>query len=262
MGFTDDIKQLVEIIHDRYPTKDIYLTGFSLGANVVLKYLGELSESASNYRIRGAAVTCVPFDPEACQTVIDSGFSRLVYTNNFLNTLKKKAEIQHAYHPTSFDINAVRAATTMGEFDNAFIASIYGFKDKIDYYRQTGSKRWLRHIRVPTIAINARDDPFFDEKALPCAINDVGDLAPVRMIYHDYGGHCGFYTQQQYMGFDRQNSSTPSIVENDDDREFKVDTNLASNNPQVEYAKVPPHGWLAEELARILEYFDRIPCYN
>jgi len=255
LGFTDDLKQLVDIIHNRYPTKSIYLTGFSLGANVVLKFLGELSETAHSYHIRGAAVMCVPFDPEACQKIIDKGFSKLVYTGNFLNTLKRKAEVQHALHPTSFDLNAVLSATTMGEFDNAFIAKIYGFKDNIDYYRQTGAKRWLRHIRVPTIAMNARDDPFFDEKALPCAVQDVGDLAPVRMIYHEYGGHCGFYTQQKYMGYDQQQSlptSTPCIG---------GDPDISSNRDveHVEYAKVPVHGWLAEELARILEYFDHFP---
>lgn len=254
LGFTDDLKQLVEIIHNRYPTKSIYLTGFSLGANVVLKYLGELSDTAHNYHIRGAAVMCVPFDPEACQKMIDKGFSKLVYTGNFLNTLKKKAEVQHALHPTSFDLNAVLSSTTMGEFDNAFIAKIYGFKDNIDYYRQTGAKRWLRHIRVPTIAMNARDDPFFDEDALPCPVQDVGDLAPVRMIYHDYGGHCGFYTQQKYMGYDQQSISTSSSCIIDQDIPPHYDVDIECN-----YAKVPAHGWLAEELARILEYFDDIP---
>jgi len=255
LGFTDDLKQLVEIIHERYPMKSIYLTGFSLGANVVLKYLGELSETANNYNIRGAAVICVPFDPAACQKMIDKGFSKLVYTGNFLNTLKKKAEIQHALHPTSFDLQAVLSATTMGEFDNAFIAKIYGFKDNMDYYNQTGAKRWLRYIRVPTIAMNARDDPFFDEAALPCAIQDVGDLAPVRMIYHEYGGHCGFYTQQKYMGYDQQKSSISTLTQG-------IGAPDSSDDVDVEYAKVPDHGWLAEELARILEYFDRIPLLD
>jgi predicted alpha/beta-fold hydrolase len=66
MGFTTDIDRLVEVLNERYPNKNIYLCGFSLGGNVLLKFLGEQGEQAEKRRIKGAAVTCVPFDPAAC----------------------------------------------------------------------------------------------------------------------------------------------------------------------------------------------------
>jgi predicted alpha/beta-fold hydrolase len=100
---------------------------------------------------------------------------------------------------------------TLGEFDDAFIAPVYGFKDKNDYYRKTGSKWWLPFIRVPTIVINAHDDPFFDRNATATEA-DIG-LAPIRLIYHEHGGHCGF-------------------VSGDENTER--------------------HGWLAEEMSRAL----------
>jgi predicted alpha/beta-fold hydrolase len=126
--------------------------------------------------------------------------------------LKAKAERQIVRFPGAFDIEAVRTCIKIGDFDDIYIARIYKFADKFDYYRKSGSKWWLPFIKVPTIAINARDDPFIEESSLPTE-NDIGD-APVRLIYHDHGGHCGF---------------------------------LASNSTKS-------HGWLAEELGLALEH--------
>ena len=81
------------------------------------------------------------------QKKLDGGtFSRMVYSNNFLRSLKAKARVQHAMHPTAFDIDAINRCTTIGDFDEAYIAPIYGFKDKMDYYVQSSSKQYLRYI--------------------------------------------------------------------------------------------------------------------
>jgi hypothetical protein len=104
--------------------------------------------------------------------------------------LIKKAERQYLRFPGAFDIEKIRSCRTIGDFDDTFIAPIYGFEDKTDYYRKSGSKWWLHKIRVPTVALNARDDPFIDEDSLPSE-EDVQD-APVKLIYHNHGGHCGF----------------------------------------------------------------------
>lgn len=141
-------------------------------------------------------------------------------SQNFLTTLKVKAEEQHKTFPGSFDIDGVRSAKSIGEFDEAYIAKIYGFEDKFDYYRQSGSKWWLSKIRVPAFAMNALDDPFIDETSLPNE-TDIAD-APVRLIYHAKGGHCGFSTSRM--------STEP-------------------NSPAA-----PSHGWLAEELSRMISH--------
>lgn len=191
LGFTKDVDLVTTLLHERYPKRLIYLSGFSLGGNVCLKFLGEMGDKALERGIGGAATTCVPFDPIASQGKLDVGFNRMVYSENFLQTLKKKAERQIAKFPGSFDIDRVRKCNTIGEFDDTFIASIYSFKDKTDYYRRNGSKWFLDKIRVPTIAINARDDPFIEETSLPTRV-DVGEEAPVLLVYTDHGGHCGF----------------------------------------------------------------------
>ncbi len=72
--------QLINILHERYPDKKFYLSGFSLGGNVILKLLGELGEDAAKLNIAGAAVTCVPFDPVASQGKLDTGFNRWAYS--------------------------------------------------------------------------------------------------------------------------------------------------------------------------------------
>ena len=81
LGFTDDLLLLTQLLNARYPRKKIYLSGFSLGGNVVLKFLGEMREGAmDSLNIAGAVATCVPFDPVACQSKIDKGFNRAVYS--------------------------------------------------------------------------------------------------------------------------------------------------------------------------------------
>ncbi len=125
--------------------------------------------------------------------------------------------------PDAFDIEAVRACRSIGQFDDAYIAKIYGFVDRFDYYRQTGSKWFLPLIRVPSISINAIDDPFVEERTLPTA----NDIFPgtVRVIYHANGGHCGFVGDRWSL-------------------------------PQSLFASSSSHkGWLPQELARIIDSF-------
>lgn len=191
LGFTKDLDLVTRLLHTRYPERPIYLSGFSLGGNVCLKFLGEIGDGAAERGIAGASVTCVPFDPIASQGKLDVGFNKMVYSSNFLQTLKKKAERQIARFPGAFDIDRVRQCSTIGEFDDEFIANIYNFAGKNDYYRQSGAKWWLHCIRTPTLALNARDDPFIEESSLPTR-QDVGEEAPVRLVYTDHGGHCGF----------------------------------------------------------------------
>ena len=191
LGFTSDVDFVTALLHERYPRRLLYLSGFSLGGNVCLKFLGELGEAAPARAIAGCAVTCVPFDPVASQGKLDKGLNRILYSENFLATLKLKAERQIAKFPGAFDIESIRKCRTIGEFDDEFISKIYSFDGKEDYYRKNGAKWFLNTIRVPTVAINARDDPFIEESSLPTRV-DVGDVAPVRLCYHDNGGHCGF----------------------------------------------------------------------
>lgn len=228
LGFTDDLKFAIQRLFAEEPRRRIYLTGFSLGGNVILKCLGELGEEAASMGVQGAAVACVPFDAVRSSSKIDTGFNRWVYAANFLSTLKVKAAKKYETHQRHregkgvdkelYDLDRVLACSTIGDFDDEVVAKLHNFEDKIDYYRQSCSKQYLPLVRIPALVINARDDPFINEAGLPTP-EDVGD-GTVRLIYHSYGGHCGFLTGQEKTS-------------HDDER------------------------WLPTELARFLEHVDR-----
>lgn len=162
-------------------------------------------------------------------------------------SLKQKAEVQYQRFPGSFDIEGVRKAKTVGDFDDAYIAKLYNFKDKFDYYEKNGSINFLRHIRVPTIAFNAIDDPFIESGSLPTE-EHVGDIAPVRLIYHEHGGHCGFFTSKIYLPQIQRGTTMPKETDSQG-------TIVYTPHP------VPKHGWLAEEASRCLDHIreKRVP---
>lgn len=194
-------------LHEEDPRRRIYLTGFSLGGNVILKCLGELGDEAARLGVKGAAVACVPFDAVKSSGKIDRGFNRFVYAANFLSTLKVKAARKHEQHQGPYDLGRVLTCSTIGEFDDEVIATLHGFAGKVDYYEQSCSKQYLPRVRVPALVVQAMDDPFIDERGLPTEA-DVG-TAPVRLNYYDHGGHCGFITGREGPGMAEEDRWLP-----------------------------------------------------
>lgn len=191
LGFTDDLMQFIEHLKEIGYEKPLYLSGFSLGGNVILKLLGELgNEATTKFNVRGAAVASVPLD---CvhRKIDEPGFNQLVYANNFLKTLKRKAADQVELLGSEgipFDFERMKRATTVFEFDDSTTSQIYGYDSALDYYRKCASKNYIDHITVPTAVIFSHDDPFFDTSYFPVQ----NDMRPVRFITTDYGGHGGF----------------------------------------------------------------------
>ncbi|CAE7330864.1 yheT, partial [Symbiodinium necroappetens] len=145
VGFTDDLVQLCRELHTS-PSRQIFLSGFSLGGNAICKLLGELGEDVASLGIKGAAVCSVPFMPEVCSAAMDDGMGRL-YAWNFLKSLKPKAQakaeiLKARGEPVPYDLEKTLQAETIGDFDDACVAPLYGFKDKLDYYRTQGSMRF------------------------------------------------------------------------------------------------------------------------
>jgi predicted alpha/beta-fold hydrolase len=136
-----------------------------LGSNAALKALGDLGEQAlDRYNIRGASLLCTPFDQEVnARALARPGVNRAVYTNSLLKKMKAKAQEQldrfcgGDKDTHRFDFTRAMAAETITEFDDAFIAPIYGFTDCWDYYRKTSSIYVLQDVKVPTYILNAND---------------------------------------------------------------------------------------------------------
>ena len=137
----------------------------SLGGNALLKWLGEQGKQASQLaRWRGNSFGAL--DLAAAGRTLASGFN-LLYTRHFLDTLKGKALEKLDRFPGLFDAHAVAACRTLYEFDNLVTAPLHGFRNTEDYWNRSSSKPWLKHIHVPTLVINALNDPFMPPSALP-----------------------------------------------------------------------------------------------
>ena len=165
----------------------LFAAGVSLGGNALLKWLGEREHEAGTL-LAGAAAICPPLDLTISGHALGRGFNRL-YSAHFLLTLRAKALAKHARHPGLFDAARVRRARSLYDFDDAYTGPVHGFAGADDYWRRASSKPWLRAIRVPTLLLNAANDPFVPPAALPRP----GELAAaVRVECPPHGGHVGF----------------------------------------------------------------------
>jgi predicted alpha/beta-fold hydrolase len=165
----------------------VYVVGISLGGNALAKWLGESGPDATQVVARAAAISA-PLDLMAAGDALGRGFA-LNYTRHFLDTLKATTLAKLERYPGLVDAAAVRRSATLREFDNVVTAPLHGFRDTDDYWTRASAKPLLAAIRVPTLIVNARDDPFMPESALP-AEHEVSRA--VKLELPARGGHVGF----------------------------------------------------------------------
>ena len=186
-GDTNEIDWVLRRVRTLAGGAPLHAVGVSLGGNAFAKWLGETAGDACGIVDRAATV-CAPFDLMAAGEALGHGFG-LVYSRHFLTTLKKTALAKLERHPGLFDANAVRRARTLRDFDNVVTAPLHGFRDTDDYWTRASAKPWLSSIAVPTLLVNARDDPFLPESALPTE----REVSPaVKLEFTRKGGHVGF----------------------------------------------------------------------
>ena len=188
-GDTEEIEWSLTRVRGLAGKVPLYAAGISLGGNAFAKWLGERGASACRIVDRAAAVSA-PLDLMAAGEALGRGITRL-YALHFLGTLKPSALSRLARFPDLYDATAVRRASTLRDFDNAVTAPLHGFRDTDDYWTRASAKPHLRDIRVPTLILNARDDPFLPEAALPKP-EDVS--RSVTLEFPSHGGHVGFVT--------------------------------------------------------------------
>lgn len=193
-GETGDLAFIVGRIVAEHPSAPICLAGYSLGGNVLLKWLGEQG-GALTPQIRAAAAVSVPYDLEKGARYINRGFSR-VYERHFLRTLKAKASAKLARFPDLFDSAALAGATTIVDFDDAVTAPVHGFANAHDYYTRSSSLHFLSRIQLPTLLVSAYDDPFLPPDVLE-HVATIADANPaVHPAFSRRGGHVGFVAGQ------------------------------------------------------------------
>jgi predicted alpha/beta-fold hydrolase len=161
--------------------------GISLGGNALLKWLGERGDAV---KVKRAAAVSAPIDLPAAGRALDRGLNRLLYARHFLSTLKPKSLAKLELFPGMYDAARVRAARGFRDFDDVVTAPLHGFRDVEHYWSTASSGPWLEHIRVPTLLLNARNDPFLPEHALLAAARKAASC--VLLEFPRTGGHVGF----------------------------------------------------------------------
>lgn len=191
-----------------HPERPLLAAGVSLGGNALLRWAGEMGQQAGR-TVRAVAAICSPLDLAAGGQAIGRGFSRLVYTRMFLSTMVPKALQKLGQHPGLFDREALLAARNLYDFDNIFTAPLHGFRDTDDYWARASAKPVLRGIRVPALALNARNDPFVPAASLPTP----AQAGPwVTLWQPPQGGHVGFPVSAGGLGLPAHVRAMPEAV--------------------------------------------------
>ena len=189
-GETGDVGFVIDRIVEENPRQPLLLAGISLGGNVLLKYLGEKGVALAS-QITAAAAISVPFDLARASNHINQGFAR-VYQRHFIKSLKLKALKKLERFPGLISADRLVRIRTMYEFDDAVTAPVHGFRDADHYYSSSSSLGWIDRISIPTLLLNARDDPFLPRAVL----DDVRRVAQknerLELEFPAHGGHVGF----------------------------------------------------------------------
>ena len=166
----------------------LFAVGVSLGGNALLRWAEEAGDSAAR-TVQALAAVSSPIDLAASGAAIGRGFNRLVYTRMFLRTMKPRALRKLAQYPGLFDRERLLAARDLYEFDDVFTAPLHGFRDTPDYWSRASAKPHLALIKIPTLVLNATNDPFVPARSLPQTAH-AG--AHVTLWQPAHGGHVGF----------------------------------------------------------------------
>ena len=184
-GETADFGHVVRGLRERHPSTPVAAVGFSLGGNVLLKWLAERGGAAE---IAAAAAVSVPFRLARAADRLDRGFSR-AYRRYFITDLRRAVRKKFRRRPCPIDLAAMRRETSFRGFDDRVTAPLHGFRDAEHYYAAASCRQYLRRVARPTLIVHALDDPFMTPDVVPEPV----ELAPsIRLELSEAGGHVGF----------------------------------------------------------------------
>lgn len=185
-GVSDDLEAIMQALQQSGITVN-YLLGFSLGGNVVLKWLGE---NYQHHAVAAAVAVSVPMLLNECANSIDVGFSK-VYSNHLLSSLKRKTLEKKSRFAKEIELTPqqINKLNSFWSFDHQVTAPLHGFATADEYYQNASSQQFLKRIAIPTLIIHAQDDPFMNPKVIP----NQQQLSPtVKLELAEAGGHVGF----------------------------------------------------------------------
>ena len=188
-GETEDPGWILAEMRRRFPSRRIGAVGFSLGGNMLLKLMGERQDGGCG-ALDAAVAVSVPYDLAAGCAFLEGSRMGGLYTRYFLRMLKRKVALKEGLLADVLDLDAVAGARTIWEFDDLVTAPLAGFRDAAEYYALSSSSEFLASVRVPTLLIHAKDDPFLPADAIPIATATAN--TDVTLSLQRAGGHVGF----------------------------------------------------------------------
>ena len=197
-GLTEDARQVIGELTSGDGLTSIVVAGYSLGGNLALKLAGE-QDAAPLPSLKAACAVSPIMEIAACVDALERR-SNLIYQWNFVRNLKARMRRKARAHPGRFRLDTLGRIRTVREFDEAYTAPHFGFRDASDYYHRAAAMRVIDRIRIPTLIVTAADDPFvphetFDDPA-------IANNPSIQLIVTRYGGHCGFLGMSTGRGDD------------------------------------------------------------
>ncbi len=203
-GASEDLHAVVEHALATHPASAVDLIGYSLGGNMTLKFLGERSDGLSP-RLHRAVTFSVPCDLACSSKTLDTPFNRSVYMKRFIDSLAGKIRAKQPMFPDLLDPAGLKGVCTFRQFDDRYTAPLHGFRDAEDYWARSSSRQFLSRIRIPTLLVNAANDPFLGPGCYPREEAAASEF--LHLEVPAAGGHVGFpggresWPEQRTIGF-------------------------------------------------------------
>jgi uncharacterized protein len=191
-GLSSDYREIVRELATVDRLRRIWLVGYSMGGNLVLKAAGEMGGTVP--ALAGAVAVCPNIDPTQCVAALEQP-RNWIYHQHFLSRLKARMKRKAGLFPGKWNLGALRSIKTISQFDDYYTARDGGYRDGADYYDRAGARHVLNRIVVPTLIITAQDDPF-----IPYALFTRPELSEnqcITLLAPRHGGHCGFFNLSQ-----------------------------------------------------------------
>ena len=186
-GATDDVEEVIQYILASKRYSEIYLNGFSLGGNLILKYLGERDNIPS--QIKAAVVVSVPCSLYGSCLELHK-LKNKPYHDRFRGNLIDKLKLKQEQFPDKISMDDIKSIRTLKDFDEVYTSKAHGFEDAMDYYQKSSSLQYLNNIKVPTLIINALNDSFLSHDCYP--VKEAKNNPNLYLEMPKYGGHVAF----------------------------------------------------------------------
>lgn len=187
-GKTDDLDAVISFILKKDNYNEMELIGFSLGGNLLLKYLGERETLPK--QIKKAVAISTPLSLKGSLDSLNE-YQNWLYRTVFLNEMKRKYKEKIQQHPEKMDISDLKRINSLFDFDTVYTAPANGFKDAYDYYEKNSSLQFLPNIKIPVYILNAQNDSFLSPDCYPFEL--ASKMKNLFLETPKYGGHVGFY---------------------------------------------------------------------